>query len=67
MSLVRYSDTTTTRDTPVSQDNPLPVASGIEGSLSDAAWNGTGDPASMVALQKAIYAQLVAINANTVA
>lgn len=35
------------------------------GALTDAAWNGTGNPTSVIALQKAIYAKLVEIAANT--
>lgn len=36
-----------------------------QGALSDAAWNGSGNPASVIALQKAIYAKLVEIATNT--
>lgn len=42
-------------------DTPAP------GALDDAAWDGTGDPASVIALLRGIYVQLAAINANTTA
>lgn len=68
MSIVRFQPSPATgRDVTVSPDNPLPVSDGTTGALSDPAWNGTGNPTSMIALQKAIYDQLVAINANTAA
>lgn len=35
------------------------------GALTDTAWNGTGNPASLIALWKGVYAQLAAINTNT--
>jgi hypothetical protein len=37
----------------------------ILGTLADAAWNGSGNPASLIALWKAMYVQLAAINTNT--
>lgn len=65
---IHFADADGINFTPVSEANPLPVTSGVAtGALSDAAWDGTGDPASMVALWKGMMAQLVAINANTVA
>lgn len=45
----------------------LPVAGLDQGDLTDAAWDGTGDPASIVALLKYIAVQLAAINVNTTA
>ena len=50
---------------PVASDHPLPVTQAETGALDDAAWDGDGDPASLIALWKGIYAQLAAINANT--
>lgn len=35
------------------------------GALDDAAWDGTGNPASLVALLKGCYAQLAQIAENT--
>lgn len=35
------------------------------GSLTDAAWDGTGNPASLIALWKYIAAQVASINAKT--
>lgn len=35
------------------------------GALSDAAWNGVGNPASLIALWKAIYGKLDAVAINT--
>jgi hypothetical protein len=66
---IHYADADGINFTPVSEASPLPVTSGVAmGALDDAAWDGaTGDPASMVALWKGMMAQLVAINANTVA
>ena len=37
------------------------------GALDDAAWDGTGDPASVIALLKAMYAKLAEIATNTAA
>lgn len=44
---------------------PFPTSPVDQGELTDAAWNGAGNPASLIALLKGIYAQLAAINANT--
>lgn len=67
MGVSRFHDETSTRDVPVSQTNPLPVANGLTGALDDAAWDGIGDPASIIALLKYMAAQLAAINTNTAA
>lgn len=44
---------------------PMRLAGVAGGALSDAAWDGTGDPASMVALLKGVYVQLAQIAENT--
>lgn len=44
---------------------PMRLAGVAGGALDDTAWDGTGDPASMVALLKGIYAQLAQIAENT--
>ena len=51
----------------VTQRDSLPVAQDDMGALDDVAWDGTGDPASMIALWKAIYAKLDEIATNTAA
>jgi hypothetical protein len=51
--------------TPVSAVNPLPTTDAATGDLDDAAWDGTGNPASLIALWKGIYAQLAIIATNT--
>jgi hypothetical protein len=53
--------------TGISAAHPLPVTQADMGALDDAAWDGSGDPTSVIALWKGIMAQLVAINANTAA
>ena len=49
----------------ITSDNPLPVTGSVDGALDDAAWDGVAEEATMIALLKAIHAQLVIIADNT--